>query len=753
MNKNLQAECAEKKQALLPQLPDPFLKEDDQINLQKYGYIIWHHRLSIVGLALLAGLLAALVVFSMTPVYKSTASLLIELKSNNVVSIADVYGVTDRKQFYATQAEILRSRLLAEKVIDRLKLNEESEFQKKVKKPLFAFDFDWRSMIKDWLPKGKEKKSKLIDEEEQERDRLVKRYLANLQITPIKRSQLVKITFQANDRHLAAKIANAHAELYIESDMDARLQMTSKATSWLTGRLEGLRKTLQKSEKELQDYREAQQLVEVGGVTTLAAQNLQELGQNLVVAQQKQSRAAEALKQIKSVKNASIEQLESIPAVLDDGLIVSLMQAEATAKRAVSTLKKRYGPLHPKMIHAQADLKEAKMSIRKRVTDVLNGVEKEYESAKAGTRSIEKLMTKAKGEAQSINRMSYQLSVLEQEVESNRNIYDIFLGRMKETNETVGLEKTYARVADPAVASIKPAKPKKRLIVLIATVVGGILGMLLAFLRNHLDNTVKDSADLEQLLGVPVLGILPFLKLKQRETPVSYARLNPKSFFSESIRTIRTGILLSSLDDPHKIIVVTSSVPGEGKSTVSMSLAESLGELHNVLLLDADMRRPTVATSWGLKKGVLGLSEYVSGTAKISECIHSIDDSAVKVMPSGVVPPNPLELLSSNRFEQVLNELAKSYDHIIIDSAPSLAVSDSLVLSTHASGVIFVTMGDSTSVPTVREGLKRLVHARAHIIGSVLNGVVRGKKGSYGYSKYNGYRSGYYNSYGYSTDR
>jgi len=203
--------------------------------------------------------------------------------------------------------------------------------------------------------------------------------------------------------------------------------------------------------------------------------------------------------------------------------------------------------------------------------------------------------------------------------------------------------------------------------------------------------------------------------------------------------------MLSSLDDPHKIIVVTSSVPGEGKTTVSISMAHSLAEIGKVLLIDADMRRPTIAKNVGLDKNHAGLSEYVTDTASLKDCIHKLEGTEVYVMPSGVVPPNPLELLSSQRFVQALEKLKSTFTNIIIDSAPALAVSDALVLSIRASGVVYVIKADATPRPIAQEGVKRLTRAGAHLIGGVLNSVVT-KKGSK--SKY----GNYYGSYGYTSD-
>jgi len=725
------------------------LIDEEEIDLREYWRVIKSHKWSIFGLSLLAGVLAALVVFSMKPVYNSTATLLIEPEVNNVVSIEDVYGITTEKEYYKTQYELLKSRALAEKVIKRLDLLNHPEFQADEKGLLARID--WRSWVKGLLPPESEREP--LNEDEARFEALIEGFIGRLTVSPVRGSHLVKISFEANDRKLAALVTNTLAEVYIESDMESRLEMTSKASRWLTERLEGLRNKLRASERALQAYREKEKLVEVGGVSTLTAQQLQDLSEKLVQAEQKRLDAEALVRQVRALKGEALNDFDAIPAVLRDKLVGSLKKAESEAKRRVSTLSKRYGPKHPKMIQARADLAETQAIVKDRVRSVLNGIEKEYQVALSNERAIRRALTKAKREMQSINRKSYQLGVLEREVESNRQLYNMFLGRLKETSEAGGLEKANARIADPAVPAIKPVKPKKKLIILISVVLGGFVGVLLAFLHEHLDNTVKNAADLEDRLHLPVLGLLPQLQIKKKknESPLNYAREHRQSFFSESIRTIRTGILLSGLDDPYKVIVVTSSLPGEGKSTVSVNLAHSLGEMHKVLLIDGDLRRPTVAKAWGLEKNAKGLSDFVSGADRLSDCIYQMEGGNVYVMPSGVVPPNPLELLSSKRFRDALETMGKTFDHIIIDSAPALAVSDSLVLSSYASGVVYVVKADTTPYPVAQDGIKRLRQANAHLIGGVLNCVPQSKKGGYG--KYNYYYNGsYYGSYGYTSD-
>jgi len=731
--------------------------DEEVIDLREYWRVLKSNKLSIFGLGILFALVSVLMVFSLKPIYQSTATLLIEPESNNVVSIEEIYGVADGDEYYQTQYAILKSRVLIERVIDSLSLDLHPEFLPG--EPGFVqhaknwvMDLGIKDLMNQWTVESVPQPVEII--QEQRRASLFANFAGRLEDSPIRKSHLVLISFEANDRHLAAKVVNTLADQYIQNDLDSKVQMTGKATTWLTERVSGLKTNLEQSEQKLQGYREREKLIDIGGVvTTVTAQQLSDLGSKLVSAKQDSAVAQSALSQIQSLQDKSIESLLSIPVVLQDSLVSSLREQESAASRQLNSLAQRYGPKHPKMQQAVAELEDTKSAVRRRVDQVISGIEKEHQVARANERALKSSISSTKDEMQNINRKGYQLDVLEREVDSNRQLYEMFLNRYKETNETAGLDKAHARVSDPAVAAVLPIKPKKKLIILIATFMGLFFGVLLAFLLDHLDSTLKKGADLEERLGLPVLGLLPFLTLKKgkwkkkRETPLQYSQEHPKSFFSESIRTVRTGVLLSSLDNPHKVIVVTSSVPGEGKSTVSMSLASSMSELNRVLLIDADMRRPTVAKTWELDDDEMGLSEFVAQKAELSECVHRVgdDDHQLYIMPSGLVPPNPLELLSSKLFAKGLEKLSESFDHIVIDSAPTLAVSDALLLSSLASGVVYVVKADETPIQAAQEGIKRLRSSNAHLIGGVLNNVQEKGKGKYSY-----YSGDYFGSYGYS---
>ncbi|MBL8511083.1 MAG: polysaccharide biosynthesis tyrosine autokinase [Betaproteobacteria bacterium] len=354
-----------------------------------------------------------------------------------------------------------------------------------------------------------------------------------------------------------------------------------------------------------------------------------------------------------------------------------------------------------------------------------------------------------------MNRKEFQLAVLEREAQANRQLYDLFGNRFKETNVAGDLQSTVARVIDPAVVPGSTYAPKKAQIISIAAAVALLVGVMLALLLDRINNTINTAGEVESRLGLPMLGYLQKIAgmgKKSMKSELAFLSDN-QSLFSESIRTIRTSILMSALDSPKKVIVITSSVPEEGKTTVSFNLACALAQVKRVLLVDADLRRPKIGRLIGRAKDAKGLSHLVSGVAPVSECVYQHEQGGFHILTAGFIPPNPLELLSSAKFNDVLEKLKEAFDVVLIDSPPVQLVSDALVLSQVANTVIYVVKADSTPAPLARNGIKRLAMVNAPLLGIVLNqlDLDRAQKyyGEYsGYSSYRGHKGNYAYGYG-----
>jgi capsular exopolysaccharide synthesis family protein len=379
------------------------------------------------------------------------------------------------------------------------------------------------------------------------------------------------------------------------------------------------------------------------------------------------------------------------------------------------------------------------------------GVKKELDIATAQAVKLEGEFEALKGRVQDVNRKEFTLRSLKRDVETDRQLYDMFLTRFKETDQGADVESTNARVIDPAQVPAGPIKPQKTRIIVVAVILAMMVGVGLALLIEYLDNTLKSAQDVEESLQLPTLGTIPRLSRRRRKRMVPERMFvdQPKSEFAEAIRTVRTGVVLSNVDDPHRVVLVTSSIPGEGKTTVAINLAMALGHLDRVLLIDADMRRASVGNKFGLSNDTPGLSNLVAGTADEDACIHRIDGVSIDILPAGLIPPNPLELLSSRRFAQTLERLRERYDRIVIDSAPAQAVSDALILSKVCGAVVFVIRCDETPLPLINMAVKRLRQVGAPLIGAVLNQYDANRGARYGHYHYGKYRrySYAYNAY------
>lgn len=707
------------------------------------------HRWAIVLLTLLVGAVTTFVVYSLTPIYRATATLYIEPAKSKVVSIEEVYsGISGNREHIQTQVEILKSRELVQKLVKRLKLTTDPAIDPRQKPPALNLSILWRKWIPaGWLPEEPPPSEEALN------DSVIRSVLSDLDVQLVRLSFLIRVSFESTDKNLAAKVANTLAEVYIEDDLESRLQMTQKAASWLTGRVKGLRETVETSERALQQFRDKEKIVDSKGVALGASSQLNTLTTAMVAAHQKVAELENAYRQVQAVlKGESRLTLESIPAVLRSPSVIPVKTVEGEAERKLAELSKRYGVDHPRMIAAESDLRSARENTQKAVDSVVSSITREYEVAKATEHTMQASLDKSKTEIQDMSRKEFQLAALERDVQTNRQLYDLFVNRVKETGVTGDLQSTIARVVDPAIVSGAAVKPQKTRIITISLVIGLMLGIALALLLEYLDNTVRSGEDVAIKLEVPLLGFLPWVPGKHPKFELQLGFLsNFNPAFSEAVRTLRTGVLMSALDNPHKVVLITSSVPEEGKTSVSMNLAFALAQVKRTCLIDADMRRPSVYKILGGEAKMPGLSNLVADTEPMAKCVHQ-HESGLFYIPSGPVPPNPSELLSSKRFADVLAKLEASFDIILLDSPPAQLVSDAMILTGVANALVFVVRADSTPYQVAKGALEQLRKGKAQLLGVVLNWLdVEKSERYYGYGRYFSYggKYKYYKKYGY----
>ena len=440
---------------------------EEVIDLRHYWRVLMRHKFNIAGFSAVVTVFAILAAMSMAPTYRATTTLLIEANQAKVVSIEEVYGLnTKADEYFLTQFEILKSRQLAERTVRRLELFNNPVFNP-VKKPGFSL----RSLLPAGEPKAPPNEEKIIA-------LLTKKFMGKLSITPVRKTQLVKISFDSLSPELAALAANTMAEVYIESHLEAKLEVTRKAAYWLGKRLEGLRTNLNQSELALQDYRERENLLDIEGVLTLSSAELEELTSQLVKARLRRSELDNLNRKASSLRNRSANELLSIPEVLAHPLIKGLKDDESEANRIVSDLAKRYGPKHPKMQSAQAEKARAVDSIRNQVLSIIASIGRDFEVAQDNVLSLQSRVEQLKQEVQQVSRKTFKLRDLERDANTNRQLYAMFTKRIKETDEAGGMQAAHARVIDAAIVPRLPIKPNKKLIVVLALVASAMFGVV-----------------------------------------------------------------------------------------------------------------------------------------------------------------------------------------------------------------------------------------------------------------------------------
>ena len=716
----------------------------DTLDLVEYWRSIVKRKKAILGFAVAVAMVTAAIVLSLTPTYRATTAVLIETGRANVVAIDDVYsGVSQSREHVQTQLEIIRSRQVAMRTITKLKLWDHPEFDpRKAQEGVVHTLKTMLGMAQTRAPDSWTESDLATAVLPTFEDRRT--------IELVRLSQLVRVHFESADPTLAANVANELARQYIESDLNARYDMTRQASDWLQERLGELKTKLTESERKLQVFRDGAGIIDTKGIAQSGVgQQIAEINQRLVEARIRLAETETAYRQIRNAPRDA--NFSDIPAVLRNPSVGEAKRQQAESERRFSEVQQRYGFEHPRYVAAKSELDSATANLKRQVDSVVASLTREYEVAQGTIRALESTLGQTRSSVQTLNRKEFELGVLEREVQSNRDVLNVFINRAKETSAASDLQTTIARVVDAATPPERPIKPKKTQIVLIALVLALFVGALAALLLEQLDRTLKTTDDVERKLGAPLLTTLPLLKTSDAARAQSSHLFTdqPQSLFAEAIRTARSGVLLSSIDEAQRVILVTSTLPGEGKSTFAFNLAMAHAKTQRTLLIDADMRRPTLAKAFDLPPAGKGLSNLVAGTAPESECLVKPKGSELTLLPAGALPPNPLELLSSKRFAQTLASLKERFDIIIIDSPPVELVSDALMISVHVSGVIYVAKAFETPTPLIAKGLEHLRRAHGNLLGVVLNQFDFEQA-----HKYHGDQSGYsqygYGQYGYT---
>jgi uncharacterized protein involved in exopolysaccharide biosynthesis/Mrp family chromosome partitioning ATPase len=735
--------------------------ESDTLDLLQLWRVVWSAKWNIAWLVLISCALAVVILSFVTPQYVGSATLLIKDKTPPVLSFQQAADARDggtTTDYLQTQQALLQSRDLAERAVRKLGLTTNPLTDPRQQPKSWFAPRQWLADLNagQWLPwldllpppKPAPTEADVFND-------VTQNLLLHTSVKFVGKSQLLEIDVELPDPALAAAAANALAQGFIDSQQDTSLKSSQSNTSWMNTRLVELRDNLRVAENKLQAYREEQGLVDVDGVATISANELQMTGNRMIDARRDRAEAESQFRQAQSLSNGDISRLSSVPAVLSNPLIQQFQADLAKAQAKVEELSGRYGPKHPALISARSEQRTAANSLRLQVQQVVAGIERQYQLSVASEDALRKSFNSNKAQIQDISRKEFQLREFQREVDSNRALYETFVTRLKETAATSDMDSAKARIVDPAIMPLEASKPRKSLIVAIVALVAAVVGVALAFLFDTLSNTFKTDDTVESLLNVPLLSVVPLVVKKSRRQLARLFEDNDHPRFCETIRNLRTWLMLQSSKAPSQVVLVTSSVSGEGKSTIANNLACSLASLERVLLIDADMRQPTLSLNFDFPAESPGLANLMAGTARLEDCIRTVGN--LDMLPAGCLTPSTLDpfdtprlrspngsryavaqppaqdLLSSPRLGRMLEVLKTRYRHIIIDSPPAEIVSDALLLAKHSDAVIYVVKAQSTPVGQVRKSIAMLQQSQAPVFGVVLNQVDLRKARKYGH--------------------
>jgi capsular exopolysaccharide synthesis family protein len=707
-----------------------------------YLQILYRRRYIATTTFLAVVLAVALITFSSPRIYESSVRILIERDDPKVVSFDQVLQQGDEfDDYYETQYRILQSRRLARRVIEAHDLWSHRHFNKPPSFSLSAFLMTPVYMAADMFAPPPPPEA---PEESESRGQIgiIDQFLGDMSVEPVRYSRLVDVKFRSEDAGLTATVANAIADAYIKQTLELRSTTTKEASDFLGQQLAEQRQKLEASEQALQAYRERNDLVSLEERQNIVVQRLEDLNAAVTRANANRIQKETAYGQVKvALENPAA--VDSIPAILSNTFVQQQKTELAQLQRQRAQLSEKLGPNHPDMVKIGLAIQNAETRIQAEISQIVQGMRSEYEAALAEEKTLAAALNQQKQEAQNLNRTSIQYSVLQRDTTANRQMFETLLQRTQETGVAEELKTGNIRVVDPAEIPTGPFSPDIFSSLLIGLVFGLTLSVGLALVLEYADDRIKNPDELKRHLGLPFLGMVPAIFDKAAPSPLISNGVS--ALFSESFRSIRTNVLFSSTDEGGRLVAITSSVPGEGKTIVSSNLSVALAQAgHRVLLIDVDMRKPRVHEVF---RRVIapGLSNLLVGNAAASETICDSGIPGLWIMPAGTLPPNPAELIGSQRFKDFTAFLLKHFDWVIMDTPPVMPVTDATIAGNLAHGVLFVVGAEMTSRRIAQRAVEQLELGHAKFLGAVLNRVDL-EHNHYYYSRY--YRPAYGGYYG-----
>jgi len=692
----------------------------DEIDLLAYWHVLMKRRRLIAGV-LVGGVALSLLLTLMTqPLYRASALMQVEKEGPPIIASQGGQPYYDGwdPEFLNTQYELLRSRALAERVANELNLDAQTLDS--------LNDPGWFGRVMGLL-----RPSKLANPVASAQGRSGEALLreaagvigGGLSVNPVKESRLVRLDFDSPDPVFSVRVVNAIAEGFIASTLERRMGTTSYAKTYLEDQLKQGKAKLEDSERKLVEFAQKENLVNTGeDGTSLATQNLTDLNASLAEAQSQRIRAQARWRQASSGGAMPADMLAS-------SSVSTLQQQRAGLQAQYQQKLQVFKPDYPEMQQLKGQIDEINRQIASEIASVRASVKAEYDAASSQEGMLKGQINALRGQALDVDSRSIEYNILRREADTNRQLYDSLLQRYKEVGAAGDVRSNNISIIDRAQQGWR-FKPNLSRNLMMGVLAGLLLGVLLAFVLEFLDDTLKTPEDLEQKLRLAVLGIVPKLVSKQT---VPEAVGDPRSAFSEAYRSVRTALQFSTDHGVPRSLLVTSPAAGDGKSTTAFVLARNFAQLgKRVLLIEGDLRNPSLHKTLGLRSEV-GLSNLLSGANGLADVTQFTDDDRLHVILAGPLPPNPAELLSGSKFISMLTVAMERYDQVIIDGPPVLGLADSPILGNAVEGTLLVVTSGKTRISAAQVALKRLLAARARVVGALLTKYDQ-KAAGYGYS-------------------
>ena len=716
---------------MLDTLPDVHL-------LDRLAVASKHVRL-IVGIFAAVVTIAMLESYSATPMYQTQARIVIQDERSTAVANLNSTGPTywqDPEPYFNTQYRILQSRGLARRVVRKLPpapVPEPSTLSRVLSMP--------RQLINRWrkpAASAADAEPPAPDESAAELA-AIGEFLGGVEILPVKGTRLVEIAYTSPDPQYAALAANTLAREYVQANLDLKLANTTNTISWLGDELGKQRQKVEAAERAMAEYQEGQNAMSLNEGQNIVIARLNSLNEAVTKAKTVRLQKEAAYRQLGSLTGASANA-DTFPVVAHNSTIQEIKQQLANLNSEKAKLSQRYGVNHPEMAKIQNQIESASQRLNAETAKVLESIGNEYRSAVAEEKNLSGSLEDQKRQAIELNRKSITYSILAREAESERQVYNALLQQEKELRVVSNSRANNVQLMDDAEVPGGPFTPNHSRDWLMALVLGLALGVAAAYTVEYLDDTVKLPDDVTRRLKLPLLGLVPAVggdKLPVLTSAVPHD-------FGEAFRSLRTSLVFTNGSPGNRTIAVTSTQPLEGKTTTACNLAVALAlGGARVMLIDADMRRPGLHRTMGIPNEI-GLSHVLTGQARVREAVQRTSENNLFVMTAGHVPPNPSELLSSERMRHLIANLeAGPFDWVIIDTPPVLAVTDAVILAPYMSGLVFVIGAEMTRRAHAERAIQTIQGGKPNIVGAVLNRVDLNRN-KYYYSRYYGY---HYKSY------